>query len=221
MIYPEETVQSQYASALTINALVKGVNKQVDPRVDVQLFYDKIFNPATAVGIGLDIWARIVGAERTIYVDELSGNFGFYVTGTQDWEPWDQGTFWSPETAKKGAYKIADDAFRKFIFWKALANISTTDCYTMNRLLTSLFGFPVIVTETGVMEIRITTTSPLEDWQKAVLTQYGMFGKAAAVGYEFWTIETPVLGFVADGENYAPLGQAPFFSGVMQSDFGG
>ena len=221
MKYPEETVQSQYAASPTIRALVDGVNALVDPRADIQLFYDKIFNPRTAEGIGLDIWARIVGVERTIYVDDLSGNFGFFLTGEQEWEPWDQGTFYSPETSQRGSYKIPDEAFRQFIFWKALANISTADCYTLNRLLTKLFDRPVIVTETGVMQIRITTTSPLEDWQRAVLAQYGLFGKPAAVGFEFWTIETPVLGFTVDGDNYMPLGQAPFYSGVMQADIGG
>ena len=221
MLYPEETVQSQYAASPTIRALVDGINTQIDPRTDIQLFFDKIFNPRTAQGIGLDIWARIVGVQRNVYIEDLSENFGFYITGTQDWQPWDQGVFYSPDTAKKGSYRIDDDAFRKFIFWKALANICTADCYTLNRLLSKLFDNPVIVTETGVMQIRITTTRPLEEWQKAVLVQYGMFGKPAGVGFEFWTIETPVLGFVVDGENYAPLGQAPFYSGVMEQDFGG
>lgn len=211
------TIQSQYAASPTITALVDGVNALIDPRSDIQLFYDNIFNPATAVGIGLDIWARIVGVERNIYLEDVAGSFGFFITGTQEWQPWDQGTFYSPDTVQGGTYKIADEAFRQFIFWKALANISTADCYTMNRLLTKLFGFPAAVTEVGVMQIRITTTTPLEPWQRAVILQYGMFGKAAGVGYEFWNIETPVLGFVADGQNYMPFGQAPFFSGVMQS----
>ena len=221
MIYPDATIQSQYAASPTITALVEGFNYWLDPRSDVKLFYDRIFNPATAQGIGLDYWARIVGVERNIWVEELGDNFGFYITGDQEWEPWDQGVFYEPGNVQKGSYRIGDEAFRRFIFWKALANISTADCYTLNRLLSKLFDNPVIVTETGVMQIRMTTTRPLEDWQKAVLVQYGLFGKPAGVGYEFWTILTPVLGFVADGDNYLPLGQAPFFSGVMNSDFGG
>jgi hypothetical protein len=221
MLYPDATIQSQYAASPTITALVNGFNAQIDPRSEVQIFYDKIFNPRTAEGVGLDIWARIVGVQRNIYVEDLSENFGFFITGEQEWQPWDQGVFYSPETANKGSYRIDDAAFRRFIFWKALANISTADCYTLNRLLTKLFDNPVIVTEVGLMQIRMTTTKPLEDWQKAVLVQYGMFGKPGGVGYEFWTILTPVLGFVRDGENYMPLGQAPFFSGVMNSDFGG
>jgi hypothetical protein len=222
MLYPEETVQSQYAASPTIRALVDGINKELDPRADIKLFYDKIYNPRTAQGVGLDYWARIVGVQRNIYITDLSDTFGFWMSGgTQEWEPWDQGIFYTPEYAQQGSYRIDDGAFRRFIFWKALANISTADCYTLNRLLTKLFDNPVIVTETGVMEIRITTTRPLEDWQKAVMIQYGLFGKPAGVGYEFWTVVTPVLGFVRDGDNYMPLGQAPFFSGVMESDFGG
>ena len=221
MQYPDATIQSQYAANPTITALVEGFNAEIDPRSDIKLFFDKIFNPRTAEGVGLDYWARIVGVERNVWVEDPQENFGFYITGTQEWQPWDQGTFYEPETAGRGSYRIADEYFRQFIFWKALANISTADCYTLNRLLSSLFDNPVIVTETGVMQIRMTTTRPLEPWQKAVLSQFGMFGKPAGVGYEFWTIETPVLGFVVDGENYQPLGQAPFYSGVMESDFGG
>ena len=221
MQYPEAPVQSQYAASPTIRKLVDGFNAELDPRSDIQLFFDKIFNPATAQGVGLDYWARIVGVERNVYVEDLSENFGFFITGEQEWQPWDQGVFYSPETAKRGSYRIDDTAFRKFVFWKALANISTADCYTLNRLLTKLFDNPVIVTEIDTMQIRMTTTRPLEDWQEAVLLQYGLYGKPAGVGYEFWTIETPVIGFVIDGQNYMPLGQAPFFSGVMQREIGG
>lgn len=461
MLDASETVQSQYAASPTIRALVDGFNAGVDPRNDIKLFYDRIFNPATAQGVGLDIWARIVGVERNVYVEEVEKNFGFYinsppvpqtypipsviqalpgygwsagtaynyvdftrkvyvqnvasvdlgtlswssstsgggqqrwytsgltsriaaassnsspanilcakytadsfsnliahvtdmvisentskniqiydsgktsasaadfkasldgvvmyfelatpvetdvawaledivlpvepntslaflnatstavpsvisyeeggetvtdsttayaknvgdvesgvtieqiggasfvddgeiksaaVTGIgyvvedgrwQDWTPWDQGVFWSPEKANTGLYRIDDNALRQFIFWKALANISTSDCYTLNRLLSKLFNSPVFIEEDGLMHIRVVTTAKLEDWQKAVLAQYGMFGKPAGVGYEFWTIEMPVLGMVTDANNYQPLGQASFFNGVIDKDFGG
>ena len=79
MLDASVTVQSQYAASPTITALVDGVNSLIDPRSDIQLFYDNIFNPATAVGIGLDIWARIVGVERNIYLEDLSNNFGFFI----------------------------------------------------------------------------------------------------------------------------------------------
>lgn len=139
----------------------------------------------------------------------------------QDWQPWDQGVFYEPGDKNKGLYRIDDKALRKFIFWKALANISTADCYTLNRLLSKLFNFPVCVEETGVMHIKVTTMAKLEDWQAAILAQYGMFGKPAGVGFEFWSVETPVLGLVPDGDTYLPFGQAPFFNGVIQNDLGG
>ena len=221
MQHPDETIQSHYAASPTITALVNGFNLEIDPSPDIQLFYDKIFNLATAEGIGLDYWARIVGVERNVYITDLGQNFGFFLEGTQDFQPWDQGVFYEPDSVAVGSYKISDTYFKKFILWKALANISTTDCYSMNRLLSLLFEQNIIVTEVGVMQIRITTTQPLEPWQKAVLTQYGMFGKPAGVGFEFYTIETPVIGLVRDGDNYGPLGQAPFYSGSMEADFVG
>ena len=230
MQYPEETVQSQYAASPTIRELVDGFNRAIDPQADIKLFYDKYFNPSTAAGFGLDCWARIVGISRSIWLEKVGKNFGYFTTENETpydpdtykgFEPWDQGVFWEPDQEGKGTYVIGDDAFRQFVFWKALANISTSDAYTLNRLLSQLMGQSVIVSETGVMQIRITTTSPLEDWQKAVLTQYGMFGKPAAVGYDFYCIETPVLGFVEDGDNYGTFGEAPFFNGTAIADFVG
>ena len=230
MLYPEETVQSQYAASPTIRALVDGFNKLVDPRDDIQLFFDKYFNLDTAKGFGLDCWARIVGVSRSIWLEKVGKNFGYFTTENEvpyventykGFMPWDQGVFGEPGADGKGNYLIGDAAFKEFILWKALANISTGDAYTLNRLLSKLMGQSVIVSETGVMQIRITTTSPLENWQKAVMTQYGMFGKPAGVGYDFYTIETPVFGMVEDGDNYGTFGEAPFFNGTATADFVG
>lgn len=216
MLYPETTVQSQYAASPTIRALVDGINELIDPRADIELFYENIFDPSTARGVGLDYWARIVGVSRNIYIENLTQNFGFFGSELM---PWDQGVFYEPGQVQVGSYQLDDTAFRKFIRWKALANISTTDAHTLNVLFSELLEAPVAVTETGVMQIRVTTTQPLSDWQKIILRQYGMFGKPAGVGFEFFTVETPVIGFVSDGENYLPFGQAPFYNGAKISDF--
>lgn len=212
MLYPEATVQSQYAASPTIRALVDGLNERIDPRADIKLFYDDIFNLETAQGAGLDIWARIVGVSRNVEVTDFTETFGFFGS---ELNPWDQGIFYEPDNASVGSYKLSDNAFRQFILWKALANISTCDAYTLNRLFSQLLSQNVIIRETGVMVIRLITTKRLEDWQRVILKQYGLFGKPAGVGFEFATIETPALGFVPDGENLQPFGQAPMYNGTI------
>ena len=56
MLDAPATIQSQYAASPTITALVEGFNHWIDPRSEIELFFDKVFNPRTAEGIGLDIW---------------------------------------------------------------------------------------------------------------------------------------------------------------------
>ena len=91
MQYPDETIQSQYAASPTITALVTAFNTRIDPSADIQLFFDCIFNVATAQGIGLDWWGRIVGVERNIRVS-VGEWLGFYGSGLL---PFDQGVFYN------------------------------------------------------------------------------------------------------------------------------
>ena len=58
------TIQSQYGASPHIIGIVEAAAKQLDPTGDIKTFYDKVFNPLTAEGVGLDIWGRIVGASR-------------------------------------------------------------------------------------------------------------------------------------------------------------
>ena len=40
----DETVLSQYSASPRIKALLRGFNKLIDPKADIKLFYDKVFN---------------------------------------------------------------------------------------------------------------------------------------------------------------------------------
>lgn len=208
------TIQSQYAASPTLTQLIQSCNTLIDPKADIQLFYDTIFNIQTAQGVGLDIWGRIVGVSRGVDVVQLSEFFGYEGSSL---EPWDQGIFYDGQqqgqTENAGVYNLTDTAFRKLILWKALANISTCDLATFNKLLGKLFPQRVIFTqEIDVMQIRIMSIPALEPWERAILRMYGLFAKAAGVSYEWLEIEDVYLGFATDYQ-LAPFGQGTFYDG--------
>lgn len=214
MQYPDETIQSQYAASPTITALVTAFNTRIDPSADIQLFYDCIFNVATAQGVGLDWWGRIVGAERNIRVS--TGEWlGFLGSGLL---PFDQGVFYNGED-QEGIYTLSDDAFRQLIFWKALANISTADVATLNSLLAHMFtDRAVYILETDtVMHVRLVVETHLQPFERAIIENYGVMALGAGVGLEWLEVATPVLGFAGTG--LAPFGQAPFFNGGTIGDY--
>ena len=59
-------IQSQYASAVRITALLQSAKDHILPDADIALFYDNVFNVLTAKGWGLNVWGNIVGISRNI-----------------------------------------------------------------------------------------------------------------------------------------------------------
>ena len=76
----EKTIQSQYGASPHIIGIVKAAAEQLDPSADIETFYNEVFNPKTAHGVGLDIWGRIVGADRylTVENEDFFGFLGFW-----------------------------------------------------------------------------------------------------------------------------------------------
>ena len=211
-----QTIQSQYAASPTITGLIENLNAVIDPQSDIALFFRTIFDVSTAEGVGLDIWGQIVGVNRSMNVEQVEECFGF---AGSDLEPFNQGIFYEKDLAV-GVYNLSDDAFRTLILWKAYANIATTDMASLNELLGKLFPTKVIFAlETGVMQIRITSASALEPYERAILRTYGLFMKAAGVGFEWLEVPDIFFGFVKSFE-LAPFGQAPFFNGSIENEAG-
>lgn len=210
----DQTIQSQYSASPALTRIIAGMEKLISPQADIQLFYDTIFNVATAQGVGLDWWGRIVGVSRQMNVEQLNDVFGF---DGSNLAPWNEGVFYTKENSL-GVYNMSDDAFRELILWKALANIATADIATLNTLLQKLFPDKIIFAlETGVMQIRITSASELEPYQRSILRTYGIFMKAAGVAFEWLEVPDVFFGFVRSFE-LAPFGQAPFYNSGVEQD---
>ena len=180
-------IQSQYSASKRIRALAAGYQTRIDPGVDIQLFYDKMFNIYTAEGVGLDNWGNILQMPRLI-VD--------------------------PDTG--ASFNLGDEDYRLLLLYKALANISASDAATQNKLLSALidtgignFGNVAYVLEVDTMVIRWVFEFFLNDVQLAVFKVAGTLARGAGVGWELYAINpNEVFGF--DGSEMNTFNQAPF-----------
>jgi hypothetical protein len=208
-------IQSQYSASQRIMALAAGFQDKIDPHVNIDLFYRKMFDIYTAEGFGLDNWGVILGIGRNIPGPYLGDCFGF---DGSELHPFDQYPF-VPDNGTPPAISMIsldDDYFRLLLLYKALANISASDAETQNRLLsflinTGVAGLPRAgyVLEVGKMVIRWVFEGPLNAVQMAVFRAAGTLARGAGVGWEFYAI-SPRESFGFDGSEMQPFMQAPF-----------
>ena len=205
------TIQSQYGASPHIIGIVEAAAKQLDPTGDIQTFYDKVFNPLTAEGVGLDIWGRIVGASRYLPVDN-EDFFGFYGSLLN---PFNQAPFFND--GDTNLFRLTDDAFRTLIFLKAAANIGNATLPSIKSILTALFDDPVLVMNIGEMKVRIVFEFYLTPYQRALFSEYGVLNLGGGVGYEYYQID-PAQTFGFNGSGLQPFGQGVFQPyGIQQS----
>ena len=197
------TIQSQYGASPHILGIVEAAAKQLDPTGDIQTFYDKVFNPLTAEGVGLDIWGRIVGASRYLTVDN-EDFFGFYGSLLN---PFNQAPFYVDGDTDR--FRLTDSAYRDLIFLKAAANIGNATLPSIKEILTSLFEKPVLVMNIGDMKIRIVFTFYLSAYQRALLREYGVLNIGAGVDWEYYQID-PDTTFGFSGSGLQPFNQGIF-----------
>lgn len=198
-----QTIQSQYGASPHIIGVVSGAAKSLDPEADIKTFYDEIFNPLTAHGIGLDIWGRIVGASRYLAVDN-EDFFGFF--GSQ-LNPFDQAPFFV--SGDTNLFRLSDEAYRTLIFLKAAANIGEATLPNIKQTMTTLFDKPVLVMNIDVMKVRVVFTFFLTAYERALFKEYGLLNLGAGVGWEFYQID-PEGTFGFRGSGLQPFGQGVF-----------
>jgi len=191
-----QTIQSQYGNSPRIKSLILKMAERIDNTADITLFYDKIFNPLTAEGVGLDIWGEIVGVPRSlVIVDETLQWFGFE-DGTSPQTPtkyqnFNNAPFFNPQQANV-QYNLTDNAYRALILYKSICNISDDSVASMNRNLRYLYSegrlgtaIDVYITETSPMNITVNYSSTATLVQLKILQTYGMFNKPAGVSVSF------------------------------------
>lgn len=208
------TIQSQYAASKKMLALAAQYQEHIDPHVDVDLFYDKMFNIYTAEGFGLDNWGVILQIGRSIPGPYLGPCFGFDGSLLH---PFNQYPFVPDDSSTQATYITLDDEmYRLILLYKALANISASTADAQNKLLQALLdtgigNFPRIayVLEVDTMVIRWVFEGPLNATQMAVFSVAGTLARGAGVGWELYAIN-PQQTFGFDGSGMQPFNQAPF-----------
>lgn len=208
MIDVEQTIISQYGTSATIRQLIDGMNAHIDPAADIEAFYDYVWNVETAQGFGLDVWGRIVNISRELRLLDDDSNFGF--NEQEEAEPFDDGTFYVGESTSS-VFKLADDAYRKLILVKALANISATNAPSLNRLLQNLFDGRGVcyVNNLGNMQFRYTFEFDLLPYEWAIITQSGALPTPAGVKAYALQVPESCFGF-SEQEDSEPFDQGTF-----------
>lgn len=226
----QEYVQSQYGDSPTIKGILNDFCSDILPDADIGVLYDNIINVDTAKGIGLDIWGRIVGVNRNMYVDDSYVDyplFGFRGGGSNA-NPFNQGIFFDPDQVISGERVLVtldDDNFRRLIMYKALANISSADMASINRLASILYQDEDLLCTNIVDEGTLPNgdhynTSPMYVrfvWRKNEISNLNkqlfetgvIFSLAAGVKYDVKIIsKDPLFGFAGSGLN--PFNQGAF-----------
>lgn len=208
------TIISQYANSPTIRALIENFDEYIDPRANLDAFYNMVWNVDTAVGVGLDIWGRIVGVSRLLQLTSNRDTFGYLNEDfPPDWAPFNQGTF-STGTELTQAYELADDAYRVLILTKALSNIVATNAPSLNALLQNLFPGRgrAYVLDLGGMAMRFVFEFSLTTIEYAILTQSGALPHPAGVRYSVLVLPTAGLfGFKENGPLVQPFDYGVFY----------
>jgi len=213
MIDVEQTIISQYANSPTLVQLITNMNEYIDPRSNLDAFFDFVWNVDTAKGFGLDIWGNIVGVGRLLQIPGNDPIVGFdNASFPKDWYPMSEGRF-AIEGEVTTAFELPDDAYRVLILTKALANIITTTGPAMNQLLRNMFPGRgrAFVRDLGGMAMQFVFNFRLSTVEYAILTQSGALPHPAGVFFSVVVIPGGLFGF----QGYT--GALPFNFGVFNS----
>lgn len=216
----EKTIQSQYGTSPHIKGIIEAFAKHIDPTIDIETFYHDYFDPRTAVGVGLDIWGSIVGADRLIEVD----NFDYFGLEGQNLLPMDNAPFYH-EKGSTNLYRMNDNAFRELIFLKAYANIADATMPSIKYLIDALFPGGATAIGAEHMKLRVIFLSfAVPAYSFALLKRYGLFNLGAGVGWEYYIIDLQqTFGFEGSGmQNFDNGVFAPYdITNIMEEDNNG
>lgn len=141
---PADTILAQYAGSQKLRSIIETFNTTIDTGKFLDDFYDVIWNIDSADTYGLDVWGKIVVVSRLLTVTPSEKFFGYgEATNTtpviDDPQPFDQAPFYTGEQ-QTSTISLTNDAYRKLIMLKAMANITNCTIPNMNKMLMYMFG---------------------------------------------------------------------------------
>ena len=207
-----ETIQSQYAESPHITNLVNAFWDALNPDADIELFYNKVFNPDTAEGMGLDVWGRIVAIGREyLTTDTTNPYWGFKLPEVADGRVQNFGN--APYYKKiNGIVKLTDTAYRLYIFLKAMINIGDGTLASLNKMIKYLFPHDTVyIIHTDTMVLRLVVESPISQADLDALLNLPWL--PAGVNLEEYQVLTPTWGL--EGQDLAVLDEGNFATEVI------
>ncbi|ULJ66160.1 DUF2612 domain-containing protein [Wielerella bovis] len=208
MLNVQDTIISQYTHSPVLLKIIQELDNAIDPKHDIELFYQKIWKIETASGYGLDVWGRIVGIGRYIKAVAENENFGF----TDGTTPFNSGVWYVGEAGER-LFKLNDDIYRRIIMIKAMSNIIYATAPFINQLLRALFGERgrAYFVKNDTMAARYVFEFTLLPLERAVIRQNDILPRPSGVLLDWFEPEiNDTFGF-ADTE-LKPFGQGVFFN---------
>lgn len=179
-----QTIISQFANSDVLTTLITNFFEYIDQTRNFDNFFDFIWNVDTAQGYGLDVWGRIVGVQRTIFVQNIGTYFGFNeATDADVFGGFGGGSPFFNGDPLTNNFELSDSAFRTLIFAKALANISDGSIPSINQILLNLFPGRgnCFVTDGLDMTMTYTFKFALSDVELAIVEQSGVLPRSTGV----------------------------------------
>ena len=204
----DATIQSQYAASTHIMAVVQAFWDCLNPDADIQSIYDNMVNPDTAVGVGLDVWGRIVAIGREyVSIDENSKYLGFNpspgMTNSR-LDSFNNAPFYS---AVNGKIRLNDTTYRTYIFIKAMINIGISTLAEINQMLHVMFpDTNICCIHVDTMTLRLVVQGNITEADKTALMNLPWL--PAGVQLQLYHVITPTFGF--NGSGLMPFNQGTF-----------
>lgn len=197
--YIDATVQSQYAASPHIRALVDSFWEAINPEADIDEIYKKLVNPETAEGFGLDVWGRIVAIGREYASKATTNPYWGYEPPEGVVNPrmrnFGNAPFYKEVTGK---VRLSDQAYRVYIFLKAMINIGDGSLASLNRMVHTLFpSVKIALLHVDTMVLRIVIQSELAQSDLDALLNLPWL--PAGVGLEVYQVITPTWGLEGSG----------------------
>lgn len=177
-----QTIISQYANSDIITGIIGSFFAAEDMTVEIEQFYDDMFNIATAIGYGLDLLGIILDVSRTLEVQNPGDFFDFEESGGSSANGFDQQPFYSGSQLNNN-FNLSDNSYRLLLFAKALYNISPGNIPSINKILQTLFPGRgnAFVTDGLNMTMVYTFQFILSSVELAIVEQSGVLPKPVGV----------------------------------------
>ena len=211
----DATIQSQYAASPHIMKLVEAFWNSLNPDADIESIYNNMINPDTAVGFGLDVWGRIVAIGREyVATDEENIYLGFKTDEGVD-NPRLANFNNAPFYQKiDGKIRLADNAYRTYIFLKAMINIGDSTLASINQMLATMFpDIEIYSLHVDTMVLRLVIVGYISEANKQALLNLPWL--PAGVDLKLYQVITPTFGF--NGSGLQPFNQGTFSTYGIQS----